>query len=585
MRHFFLIIILFSQSALWSQYVIQNEDELTNLKKLPLEIVYISYTGSVVFPGEYLKYAFYCINAESRRSSSISKVGYVSLVNSRGEFVLKQKIKLQKGFGQGDLFIGTDLPSGNYKLLGYTQWMKNIGLSQVYQDDITIINPYRNDHLRAPSARDSLSLAAFQKKQPLADSATIGLQTGRRQYRKREKIELTLKNYKGKLGYGTYTIKVKRKSPLKVFEQLSAMEFGESYPDKSRQIPQQVGDSIFLPEQRGELLYGTAKQMNGEPAVLVPLVISIPGEQFILKFSTTDSLGNFYTYLRKDYKGNRVVVQPLEEERKLAIQVGSPKALNVTNLDFPPFYLDESMRENILKRSVHNQVENQFFTMKPDSIQAGDIFDPFNGGLPEVFELDDYTRFPTFEETLIEILNTAGYRRNKEGNHYIRILQDFETYNEGYNDFPAIVLIDGVFIRDHESIKDFDARKIKSVSLVRDQFQIADKQFQGIMAIETFEGDYANDFNTLSGVKSPINAPQPTKQYFVQRYEDENKEYARVPDYRDLLLWQPFVEIKGSSLDFSFFTSDLTGEFEIFLDGFTSYGKPVSLKKSFIVKD
>ena len=43
--------------------------------------------------------------------------------------------------GQGDFFLPADVVSGNYKIIAYTQWMKN-GIDQHYfQSNIVIINP------------------------------------------------------------------------------------------------------------------------------------------------------------------------------------------------------------------------------------------------------------------------------------------------------------------------------------------------------------------------------------------------------------------------------------------------------------
>ena len=117
----FFAFCLLTVLSVKSQYVIQNPIELENLKKLPQEKVFVHHSGPLVFVGEYLKYAFYCFNTQSNKLSDISYVGYVALVNERGEYLLEQKIPLEEGLAQGDFFINTNVPSGNYKLLAYTK--------------------------------------------------------------------------------------------------------------------------------------------------------------------------------------------------------------------------------------------------------------------------------------------------------------------------------------------------------------------------------------------------------------------------------------------------------------------------------
>lgn len=583
-----ITVVLFQSLLGWSQYVIKSNEELQNLKQLPLEKAYLSTSSQVIFTGEYLYYGFYCFNAQNSRLSTISAVGYVVLVNEEGEYIFEQKLKLDNGLGQGDFFVPTNLESGNYKLLAYTQWMKNSGLSQVFKMDVAIVNPYFTDQSAILPKEDgnmeSPNVDLANNTVP-TDSSTVGLVFERSEFNTREKVKFSVKNYKGYLGNGAYSIKVRKKSPLVHKGLNNAQNFSRAYLNVDKQIRQGVGDSLFLPEQRGELLFGTVTdRQTGSPVSNTPVTVSLPGKEFVLKFTTTDEQGNFYTYLRKDYKERLAVVQLEDTEKDVDIKIGKPRSLKVEGLTFTAFHLDETLAEIIKKRSVYNQVENQFFSLKPDSLLLGDPIDPFDGGTPEIFTLDEYTRFPTFQETLVEILNNAGYRNNAKGNDYIRIAQDFEKFNEEYNSFPAIVLIDGVLIPNHESIKEFDAKKIKTIKMIRDQFQLANKQYQGILSIETFDGDHFQNYNAGNAITTEIIKPIPVKNYFQQSYIEVGNSYDRIPDYRTLLFWKPFVEVETNNLDFEFFTSDVSGEYEVILDGFTSYGKPIGFSRTIRVK-
>lgn len=572
-------------STSWSQYVIKTVEDLQNLQKVPQEKVYVNHTGPTLFAGEYVYYGFQCFNAQNSRPSSVSKVGYIALVNESKKYVLEQKIKLNKGLGQGDFFVATDMPSGNYKLLGYTQWMKNNGLAQVYKDNVVIINPYFADQsaLLPDDSQAVIATPLLAANTVESDSTTIGLALNTSSFGKRQKVSFSLKNYKGYLGNGTYTIKVKKKGNLGEISTMNAIDYAKSYMNVDKEINLSVGDSLFLPEQRGELLYGTVTESStNTPLADTPVVVSLPGKEFVLKFATTDTNGNFYTYLRKDYKERLAVIQVEDSEMEVDIKMKAPRKLDVSQLKFEKFALNKDLAEAIKRRSVYNQIENQFFTLKPDSVLLGDPIDPFDGGIPEVFVLDDYTRFPTFQETLVEILNNAGYRNNAKGNDYIRIAQDFETFNEEFNSFPAIVLFDGVYITNHEAMKEYDARNIKSISLIRDQFQLANKEYQGIMAVETFDGDYYEQYNWKNGAVAPVVKPVPVKNYYVQTYNTDK--FDRVPDYRTLLFWEPNIVLDGNGFDYEFHTSDIAGEYEIIVDGFTTYGKPISFSRSLTVK-
>ena len=582
---YILLTLLFIELvSVQAQYVIKSQEELNDLKKLPLEKVYLSTSEKLVFAGEYLYYGFYCFNAQNSRFSTISKVGYVALVNAEKSYVFEQKLRLDKGLGQGEFFVPTSLPSGNYKLLGYTQWMKNGGLEQAFQLDVVIINPYTADQ---SSLLDSTPVSTVVPTEAISsevDSATVGLVFSGKSLGKREKVSFSLKNYKGYLGNGVYTIKVKKKEDFQGTPTTNASVFSKRYLNVGKQLDLKVGDSLFLPEQRGELFFGSVTDAEtNEPMSNQPVMVSLPGKEFVLKFATTDNNGNFYTYLRKDYKEAMAIVQAENDEDRLSIAVKTPSPLDVTDLTFGDFTMTAEMDEAIKQRSIRNQVENQFFAQKPDSVLLGDPIDPFDGGSPQVFQLDDYTRFSTFQETLVEILNNAGYRNNPKGNDYIRIAQDFEKANEAYNDFPAIVVIDGVMIPNHETIKDFDARTIKTIKMIRDQFQLANKDYQGLLSVETFDGNYFELHQRPNAIAAQVVKPLPAKNYYKQIYSPGAKDYERIPDYRTLLFWQPFVVVDGAGSDFEFFTSDVAGDYEVVVDGFTTYGKPIHFSKGFRV--
>lgn len=588
MKQIFICLgLLFcTNTASWAQQNVNFSSDIDVLKKLPQEKVYVSHTGPVVFSGEYVYFAFQCFSAQNSRLSSQSKLGYIALVNEEREYLFEQKIRLNEGLGQGDFFVSTEIPSGTYKLLGYTRWMKNNGIAQVFKDDLIIINPYSADQSSLLPGPNRKVGPHVDKAQPglRMDSSVVGITLKKLRYQKREKVELGLKNYKGYLGNGTYSINVRKKSSLSPNTKKNAISFANDYLNVAKVANLDSAENIFLPERDGELLMGTVKDADtGEPITNTPVIVSLPGKEFVLKSVMTDMDGEFYTYLREDYQEGSIVLQAIAVDNDVNIQLKPSRKLNLESLEFGDFVIEEEMAEAIKRRSINNQIENQYFAMKPDSVLQTNPTNPFNNENSLVFNLDDYTRFPTFNETLVEIINVARYRVNPIGNDFIRIVQDFKRFNEELNDFPAIVLFDGVFVSNHNSVKDYNARNIKSIGLIRDQFRLGNEEYQGIMYVETFDGDFFKNYRAPNGALLTLNKPTPQKNYFSQNYVGSGY-FERVPDYRTLLFWKPNVIIDGSGLNFEFFTSDVSGEYEIMVDGFTTYGKPISFVRSITVE-
>ena len=356
------------------------------------------------------------------------------------------------------------------------------------------------------------------------------------------------------------------------------------YQNVDQEIPQSVGDSISLPEQRGELIFGNL--VNPRTNTAIPdglLALSFPGEEFMLRFARTNTAGNFYTYIREPYRPEEVIIQTPETDSIWAPVIGKPADLDLEYLDFAGYTLQKTDSSAIVERSIDNQIENFYFEKKPDSLINNYAHDPFDGAIPVVFRLDDYTRFATLGETMEEVVRFAGFRTKTGGKKYVRVAQDYKDLNTPFVTEPALVFIDGVFIPDHSMLPEFDARAIEQIKIIRDPFSFGSLIYQGMVAIETIEGNFYEKYSGDGIYKTSVARPTRVKQYYRQRYSPTNDGFKRIPDRRHLLLWEPGIELETNNREVLFYTSDVPGVYEVVLDGFTSYGKPLHIRTTFEV--
>ena len=64
--------------------------------------------------------------------------------------------------------------------------------------------------------------------------------------------------------------------------------------------------------------------------------------------------------------------------------------------------------------------------------------------------------------------------------------------------------------------------------------------------------------------------------------KDENLE--KIPDYRYQLCWKPNVTEISSQKAFEFYTSDVSGNYKITIEGITKSGESVSMENYIFVK-
>ena len=98
----------------------------------------------------------------------------------------------------------------------------------------------------------------------------------------------------------------------------------------------------------------------------------------------------------------------------------------------------------------------------------------------------------------------------------------------------------------------------------------------------TKDANYFDLVITSGMTKIELDRPRLPKRYYAQTHTSGSNN--RIPDFRDQLLWRPSVTIEGKELGLSFFTSELPGEYEVSLEGFSIYGRPVAIKESFTVE-
>ena len=489
--------------------------------------------------GEDVFCSVFCFDGGSGSLSDFSSVAYVELISPEGSAV-RVKMALQDGRGAGRLRLPSTLPTGNYRLIAYTALNRNEEDMDYFRGSrvISVYNTLSASRqesvvLDAASAAvagkdHSYGAAVEGKGRPYGAAAPAGLELEQRG------DSLFLRN-----------------SGTECLDFCLSLSISDALPD-----PEGPGLADFLEARSGDrtTLRTDAKlsipEYEGEivsirvPAMYsgVTAVLSGPGLRNDIYSSTVDSTGLVSFYTGNIY-GDRDLVFELNSRDvndDFSLEVLSPFASPELDRDgVPELHLNGSVAEDLKRRSVAMQISRHFgIDEYMDSLQLRpDLL--FKGGTMTVYEMDDYTRFPTMRETIVEYVREVHIRR-QDGEPVLKLVpgKSFESYSSmlGGN---ALVLVDGVPVSEHGRVLDLNPALLRRICIYPYDVSTGSCIYSGVVNFISFRGDMAGlqfpgrvrilDFH---GVTFPVTV-------------GAAKEDSLSPDYRYTRIWQPLLHLEA----------------------------------------
>lgn len=572
-----ILIVLFTSTITLNAQVTISKKSIDIYQKIKPETIFIQQNKSNIFSGEQLFYKVYCLNKDN--TAGISKIAYVELINNKKEAIFKHKISLDLATGYGDFVIPFSIPTGNYKLIGYTQWMRNAGATNFFVKDLFIINPFVDN-------KDVVSLRNKKNIKPKIvnnnSSSIIDLQLEKNKFNVRKKVTLKIKSFAKNQSFGNYTLSVKKANNIETYlpktkiDDYKALQFNGT---KNNFILNGKNYSVYAPEHKGELLTGKVVNIkNNKPISGIRVALSIPSKTFVIKMAETNKYGEFYFDLDKNFVGEKAIIQVSDKKRdKYKILLNNKAVFDYSKLRFQKLQLSDADIKAIKKKSEYIQIENAYREVKQDN---------FIETKPKVtfykpdytYHLNDFKRFPTVQETMVEIIDHT-WVKTKRGKHTF-IVRDYKSTRR--EDTLPMILIDGILVQNHEDLYNYDVKKIETINIITDKFLFENKVYGGVISVLTKEANFSPITRGEYLIEANLTKPLSDKKYFNQNYDNNLNQ--RVPDYRSQLLWNPNIVLNSDSKDISFFTSDNKGVYEIKLEGITYDGKAVSISKTITIE-
>lgn len=347
-----------------------------------------------------------------------------------------------------------------------------------------------------------------------------------------------------------------------------------------RKIPHK--DSLrHLPELEAHILKivitnaATGKAIAGKNAYL-----TIPGNDFKFYTSVSNEQGELW-FLAKDFYTSAPAILTLESGSANAynFNVISPYS-NTPVYDLLPLHVDSSTRSAIEERSLSMQVTNVFFK---DFISHSSVFSDRLAffGLPDkTYFLDEYTRFPTLQEVMVEYIPEVQLRqRNKE--FQLRV-SDYPFAR--FFDAPPLLLVDGVPIMDSKDLMVIDPLRIEKIDLISRRFISGDNSFPGIVSYTSYDGEKPLMVTQEESIQLELEGLATERQFYSPKYDHPETD-PRTPDYRTLLYWNPNLNLQEKTKMLEFYTGDLPGTYIGIIEGRTEDGKLGTTTFQFTVTD
>ena len=536
----------------------------------PVERIYVSTDREVYLAGDAVWCSLACLDGNGRFSNE-SAVSYLELVSAEGP-VCTAKIGLLEGRGAGSFRIPAGTPTGTYRLVAYTAvnaaekgapWQAGSRL-------LTIFNS--TSSARVSDGVEILDAAAYEARKPVEIAPEGALEMSARiRLPRNTPAVVTLHN----AGAGaSVSLSVHHVDGL-----LPAPR--ENTPGRFlRSIPASVETVREVsPEIDGEVISARVRGALHSDIDDVSMVsLSAAGSPTDLYMGRAEGDDRIRFYTSNIYGDREIVCEVSQLDRKEGfIDIESP-FIRPSAGELPKLVLSPAQQPDLTARKAALRAEKalRIDTLATFMAHREDLI--LSSVDHHRYHLDDYTRFPSVREIVVEIIPELHLRRDRGRNYLTLTISD--ALNKRYDRTDNIlVMMDGVVLSDVDLLLDFDAMLLEDIDIYDQAFLCGKTPFRGLV-----------NFITKKNYVTALHFPANVRVVDFQGVAYPVAYNGAVPegegqDLRQLLYWHPILNLDaGSDYRLEFNTPGYAGRFKAVAEGFTEDGKPVYQEFTFEVE-
>ena len=547
----------------------------TIIKGQPVEMLNIHTDRIRFISGEDLWFSIYNTDEATGLLTSASQIAYAELINPWNIPVVRLRIKLTEGRGNGSFPLPDSLSSGEYTLRVYTNRMKENLPSGCAMKVIGVYNPFRgSSYLRKPFLPDSLRNNPDVIIRNTWEKATILADTS---FGRREKVSVKiLLGRTGKVSQGINNMSVS----------VAPSSVSDTIPEFGRNNGSLAHSSLNDYESEGHFLSLRIRSRDGNSAGRHNrLFMSVQGKVAGFRYAEMDSSGRFTFILPVDSKPRTFIVQPEIPDNEMSLEIESSFAPVMPESG----YFKDSLRgkesevfESLSFNHQANRIYGITFKKEKEERESGNNLIRRFYGIPEMeIFLDDYIKLPDMSEVFFELLPGILLREGKNG-YEVKITNPLTGI---FYEEPPLVMIDGVILNDLNVLAGLDPELVEKIEVVKTPYLTGDLILHGIVNVITRSGDFSKITMPDYVAIFPYRVAEPGYDFISPSYNEEQSGSARKPDLRNTIYWNPSVWTDPDGIAaFEFWTPDVPGRYSVTVMGISGSGKKISAIKSFNVK-
>ncbi|MBQ8060550.1 MAG: hypothetical protein IJ205_01200 [Bacteroidales bacterium] len=535
----------------------------------PVERIFVSTDREVYIAGDMVWCSLFCLDGKGSLSSQ-NAVSYLELISSDGT-VAEAKIGLLGGRGCGSFRIPVTVPTGMYRLVAYTAseaneegtpWMSGSRI-------LTVFNTTSTARVKdGVEIVDEKTYESFRREEP-AGLGRLALNAPAR-VRKGEDVNLVVLN-EGPMA--DLSLSVYHEDDIVPSPQDNTIEsFLKSLPGSAEPV---VTGSRPL-EYDGEIIHARMRGEMMDTLDYAVATLSSAGSPSNLYIGVTSNDEVFF-HTNNIYGDREIVCEVSRLDKKSGvIEIENP-FLYPSAGDLPKLLLSKSQRESLSfrKKTLRDEKTLMLDTLATFLRHREDLL--LESSPLKHYHLDDYTRFSSVREILVEIIPSLALRRDK-GRYYMTMMASDATDSYKARVGNLLVMMDGVVLSDLNSLLDFDAMLLEDIDIYQQAIVCGRAAYSGVV-------NFITKKNYVTALTFPANVRVVDFKgvSYPVAYLGDVPEGAA--DTRQVLYWHPALSLeKGGQVRTVLHAPSYSGRFRIVAEGLSEDGIPIHQERIFEVE-